>query len=150
MKRCTRNYENNEGNYEHIEKFRTMSTSQVRLINQLYKDKSESDSRSSSTESDSKNRKEKRKKKKFDPKFSILSQLAPELTQTLQNKTRVTLAGFENICKLFIKDNLNSKSIDKIYSCKPGTSLGFDEAAENLRGDITRMDQGKFFFLQKS
>ena len=108
-----------------------------------------SESRSSSTDSDSETPKEKRKKKKFNPKFSVLSQLAPELTQSLQNKTRVTLAGFENICKLFIKDNLNSKSIDRIYSCKPGISTGFDGASENLRNDITRMDQGKVHFNRK-
>ena len=52
------------------------------------------------------------------PKPSILSQLAPELINDLKNNASfLTLADFQEICKLFIKDNLNSKSIDAVYSC---------------------------------
>lgn len=71
---------------------------------------------------------------------SILSQLAPEMLSNLKNRTTLTKSGFEAICKLYIQDNLNSKSIDGVYTCKPGMAAGFDEEASDVRKALGKMD----------
>ena len=60
----------------------------------------------------------------------------------LQNRNTVSLNAFQTICKLFVKDNFNSKSIDNLYTMKPGERNGFDEEAESVRKALSKMDQG--------
>lgn len=50
------------------------------------------------------------------PKPSILSQLAPGLLSQLRNDNTLLLDTFHRVFKLFIRDNLNSKSIDNCYN----------------------------------
>jgi len=67
------------------------------------------------------------------------------MLNNLKNRTTLTLSGFQSICKLYIQDNLNSKSIDRVYAVKPGTSAAIDEDASDVRKSISKMDQG--FYL---
>jgi len=50
------------------------------------------------------------------PKPSILSQLAPGLLSQLRNDNTLLLETFHKVFKLFIRDHLNSKSIDNYYN----------------------------------
>ena len=63
----------------------------------------------------------------------------------LRNPSKLTSREFQSICALFIQDNLNSKSIDHVYNCKPGNQT-FGDSREDVRKFIGKLDQGKKYF----
>ena len=87
----------------------------------LHSEESNSSSGSSSDESVSSKKKNK----------SILAQLAPEVLTNLRNSNNLTWPLFQSIAKLYVKDCLNSKSIDQVYNDTQNSEL-YDEQRNAL------------------
>ncbi|CAG5087804.1 Oidioi.mRNA.OKI2018_I69.PAR.g11638.t2.cds [Oikopleura dioica] len=71
---------------------------------------------------------------------SILAELAPELMQDLRRDQVLSKADFKLIIKLFVMDNLNSKSLDNANGTRDGFSEEFTEFNQKVRRAINKMD----------
>lgn len=72
--------------------------------------------------------------------LSILSQIAPDLLRDLRRETTLVRSEFDMICKLFIMDQLNSKSIDKAYQTSQAQNDKTGEANSSTRSAIRKLE----------